>query len=188
MLVDRMIICRILTTCLRFLTGEALLIILLFSYKLSPIGYQVFHKDYPACLPTKSQTGLFGQLFGITYLNPTPSDDPSIPTHLIRAISHSEYIAAFGYDANFNCLVAADSECLDYLDAMVPARTMQSIQKVAMNNLNEELKVLTSFHKDRFNIDMSVSAFLNGIINEELPSDKKLGSMPTLEILPLERS
>ena len=37
MLVDRMIICRMVTTCLSFLTGEALLIILLFSNKLLPL-------------------------------------------------------------------------------------------------------------------------------------------------------
>ena len=95
-----------------------------------------------------------------------------IPTHLIQAISTSEYIAAFGYDANFNYLVAADSDCLDYLEAMIPVRTMQAIQKTAMDYINQELHILTSLHEDRFDIDMSPSAFLNGIINDELPSDK----------------
>eukprot|EP00978_Attheya_sp_CCMP212_P003452 scaffold7141_cov56-Attheya_sp.AAC.2 len=83
-----------------------------------------------------------------------------------------QYIATFGYDANFNYLVAADSDCLDYLEAMVPVRTMQSIQRTAMEYLNLEIEVLTNLHEDRFDVDMSIPAFLNGIINDELPSEK----------------
>eukprot|EP00978_Attheya_sp_CCMP212_P042463 scaffold259032_cov47-Attheya_sp.AAC.2 len=55
---------------------------------------------------------------------------------------------------------------------MVPVRTMQSIQQIAMEYLNLEIKVLTNLHEDRFDVDMSIPAFLNGISNDELPNEK----------------
>eukprot|EP00978_Attheya_sp_CCMP212_P002454 scaffold5015_cov51-Attheya_sp.AAC.3 len=122
-------------------------------------------------MPSENEGGLFGQLFGLTFENHPPSSDESVPTHLIRAISKSEYIATFGYDANFNYLVAADSDAIDSLRSAVPVRTMQAILRQADIYLREKLEALVVNQEDRFGVDLSVSAFMNGIVSDELPED-----------------
>jgi hypothetical protein len=54
----------------------------------------------------------------------------------IRAISLSEYVAAFGYHDNFNVAITEKHNMLNSLRQSIPARTMLAIIKVISPHLH----------------------------------------------------
>jgi hypothetical protein len=62
------------------------------------VGYQVYHKDSPAPIPSQTNIGLFDSLFGISFANPNYNASNNESKELIRSISIAEYTSLFGYN------------------------------------------------------------------------------------------
>jgi hypothetical protein len=90
-------------------------------------GFQVFHQDYPAPIPSTQGAGIFGTLFGVSFPNPKYSPKNSEPATCIRAISLTEYVDAFRYDANISNRIAQQDSTTMTLRRMVPANTTSAI-------------------------------------------------------------
>jgi hypothetical protein len=69
-------------------------------------GFQVYHKDYPAPLPSPFTTGLFCELFGVSFHNPNYTPENNEPQHCIRSISLFEYSSLFGYSNEYSIYLA----------------------------------------------------------------------------------
>lgn len=80
----------------------------------SEIGYQIYDTAYPAPLPFPTTNGLFGQLFGIAFLENYSNKA------LCQSISTYKYISCFGYNVNFTNSVSKQIHTLDIIHSMMP--------------------------------------------------------------------
>jgi hypothetical protein len=132
-------------------------------------GFQVFHQDYPAPIPSKEGAGLFGTLFGVSFANPKYSPNNTEPKNCIRSIAMSEYIMAFGYSANVTHYLTQQPSVTQILRRMTPANTISAIIRATHDKLYVSTRQRTEIAAQYADTELSVSALFNGIIKDELP-------------------
>jgi hypothetical protein len=98
-------------------------------------GFQVFHQEYPAPIPSTQGAGIFGTLFGVAFPNPKYLPKNSEPATCIRAISLTEYVDAFGYDPNISNKMAQQDSATTTLRRTVRANTTSAITRATHHKL-----------------------------------------------------
>jgi hypothetical protein len=107
-------------------------------------GFQVFHQDYPAPIPSKDGAGLFGALFGVSFSNPKYSPDNSEPKTCIQAIAMTEYVEAFGYGGrqphasphptNLRCSSPTSNDASEYYGCHHPSNSSETVSQYESTN------------------------------------------------------
>ena len=128
-------------------------------------GYNVFDVDFPAPSPTDNTDGLFGQLFGVEFIDNTND------RQYIRTISIYEYCKTFGYNSNFVREITKGENIVHILKTTTPKKTMPAILNMTHEVLTKSLDVTITRENKRLNTDLSAHALLNGIIRTKLPND-----------------
>jgi hypothetical protein len=130
-------------------------------------GYQIYDVSYPAPLPTSTQDGIFGQLFGIIFR------DNYTSKALCRSISTYEYVSCFGFDVNFTYSICERLTSLNHLTTITPHRTTLAIMDACYGCLNYIQRQEIESNSTLMNTDLSPQVFLNGLIAHQLPNDNQ---------------
>ena len=85
-------------------------------------GFQIYHKDPPAPLPSTSRIGLFRSLFGITFPNPSYTATNTETKERIRSISLTEYTSCFEYGPNYSTYLNGQPGVITALGRTLPCR------------------------------------------------------------------
>jgi hypothetical protein len=94
-------------------------------------GFQIYHKDSPAPLPSTSRIGLFSSLFQITFPNPIYTATNTEIKERIRAIALTEDTSCFGYGPNYSTYLNEQPDVITALRRTLPCRTASRIVEAA---------------------------------------------------------
>jgi hypothetical protein len=130
-------------------------------------GYQIYDTSYPAPLPTSTQDGLFGQLFGIIFR------DNYTSKALCQSISTYEYILCFGFDVNFTYSICERITSFKNICTMTPHQTTLAIMDSCYGCLNHIQQQEIETNSRLLNTNLSPNVFLNGIVTHQLPNDNQ---------------
>ena len=134
-------------------------------------GFQVYHRDYPAPLPTSFTIGLFGGLFGVAFHNPKYTTENNEPQHCIRSISLFEYTTLFGFSNEYSIYLSTQPDVIALLARTTPSRTMAQIVNIVhalfRSNLDSRCETVSA----STDLDLSIPALFNGIIRDNMPDD-----------------
>jgi hypothetical protein len=135
-------------------------------------GFQIYHKDSPAPLPSTSRIELFGSLFGITFPNPSYTGTNTERKESIQAITLTEYTSCFGYGPNYSTyLLNGQPDVITALRRTLPCRTASRIVEAANYFLRSSINQLSIEASKSTGVELSIPAMFNGIITDELPDE-----------------
>jgi hypothetical protein len=132
-------------------------------------GFQIYHKDSPAPLPSTSRIGLFGSLFGITFPNPSYTATNTERKESIRVIALTEYPSCFGYEPNYSTYLNGQPNVITALRRTLPCRTASRIVETANYFLRSSIDQRSIGASKSTGVELSIAAMFNGIIADELP-------------------
>jgi hypothetical protein len=90
-------------------------------------GFQVYDQDSPAPLPSSATSGLFGNLFGISFYNIKYTAENRETKEHVRAIAVAEYTSFFGYDPNYSAYLNGQRDVTEVLRRTLPYNTATQI-------------------------------------------------------------
>ena len=122
-------------------------------------GYQVYHKDSPAPLPSSTNCGPFGNLFGISFANDRYTAVNNETKEHVRAVAVAEYTSFFGYDANYSTYLNGQPDVLPLLGRTLPYNTATRIAETTSLLLESSINIRSEEASLLSGVDLSVPAF-----------------------------
>jgi hypothetical protein len=135
------------------------------------LGYQVYHQDSPAPLPSSNISGLFGNLFGISFDNQKYTAENTETKELIRAIALAEYTSFFGYDPNYSTYLNGQPDVTQVLRRTLPYKTAAHIAETTSHILESSIHLRSEEASSTSGVDLSIPALFNGIIADKMPDE-----------------
>jgi hypothetical protein len=129
-------------------------------------GFQVYNKESPAPLPSLTNSGLFGNLFGISFDNEKYTNENKETKEHVRAIAVAEYTSFFGYEPNYSTYLNGQPDVPIILRRTLPRNTATRIAETASHILDSSINIRSKAASSVSGINLSVSAMFNGIIGD----------------------
>jgi hypothetical protein len=134
-------------------------------------GFQVYHKDSPAPLPSPITSGLFANLFGISFDNNKYTAENNETKEHVRAIAVAEFTSFFGYGPNFSTYLNGQPDVTNVLRRTLPYNTATRIAETTSQILESSINIRSNEASSVLGVDLSISALFNGIIGDQMPDE-----------------
>ena len=118
-----------------------------------------------------SNSGLFGNLFGISFANHKYTTENIQTKEHIRAIAAAEYTSLFGYDPNYLTYLNGQPNVTHVLRRTLPYKTAAQIAKTTSHILELSINIRSEEASSIAGVELSIPALLNGIITDQMPDE-----------------